>query len=64
MKLPESVELGLIDTSGGSDTVIMVKKVLEWSGKGFEKEEWTRIYTICNRIKECILEENDEGIRE
>mgnify|MGYP001007830024 CR=1 FL=1 len=44
LKIPETIEIGLIDTSGGSDTVIMVKKVLEWSGKDFEKEEWKHVY--------------------
>lgn len=44
----------MIDTSGGSDTVVMVRKVLEWSGKDFDREEWREAYEVYQKIKEIL----------
>ena len=35
-KLPHNIHLGMIDTNDGSDTVLMVKQVLAWSGEDFD----------------------------
>jgi len=40
ISMSEDLELSMIDTNVGSDTVIMVWKVLEWAGSDFDKDEW------------------------